>query len=149
MLLGGQLAALANIDDGMEAARGVFEGLPALISTQMLTTTQSAADALQTALEQPVNILPVGDNLPATIVTPAPIDWSGYQQGNEALVEEIKALREEVKQLREERKEHDAVIIHGTVAVAEEHARRIVDGVGNAVKQGIYQASVTSGATYK
>ena len=55
----------------------------------------------------------------------------------------------EVKALREERKAHDQVIVQGTVAVAEEHARRIVDGVGSAVQQGIYQASISKGAAYK
>lgn len=147
-LLSGQLTALQAIEGGTAAARDIVQGLPALLAAQ-LQQSQAAAGAIETALTKPLAIQPYGADLPTTIVTPAPIDWSGYQQGNDALVAEIKALREEVKQLREERKAHDQVIVQGTVAVAEEHARRIVDGVGNAVQQGLYQASVAKGATYK
>jgi len=125
------------------------QGLPALLAAQLQQQSQAAAGAIETALTKPLAIKPDGADLPTTIVTPAPIDWSGYQQGNDALVAEVKALREEVKQLREERKAHDQVIVQGTVAVAEEHARRIVDGVGSAVQQGIYQASLSKEAAYK
>lgn len=148
-LLSGQLAALQSIEGGTAAARDIVQGLPALLAAQLQQQSQAAAGAIDAALTKPLAIQPYGADMPATIVTPAPIDWSGYQQGNDALVAEVKALREEVKQLREERKAHDQVIVQGTVAVAEEHARRIVDGVGSAVQQGIYQASLSKEAAYK
>lgn len=148
-LLSGQLAALQAIEGGTELVRDIVQGLPALLATQLQQQSQAAAGVIETALTNPIEIKPAGEDVPTTIVTPAPIDWSGYTKGNDALVAEVKALREEVKQLREERKAHDQVIVQGTVAVAEEHARRIVDGVGNAVQQGIYQASVSKEATYK
>lgn len=147
-LLSGQLTALQAIEGGTAAAQDIVQGLPALLAAQ-LQQSQAAAGVIETALTKPLAIQPYGADLPTTIVTPAPIDWSGYQQGNDALVAEVKQLREEVKQLREERKAHDRVVVQGTVAVAEEHARRIVDGVGSAVQQGIYQASVSREANYK
>jgi len=148
-LLSGQLAALQAIEGGGQLAWDIVQGLPALLAAQLQQQSQATAGAIGAELTKPIGIEPAGENLPTTVVTPAPIDWSGYQQGNDALVAEVKALREEVKQLREERKAHDQVIVQGTVAVAEEHARRIVDGVGSAVQQGIYQASISKEATYK
>jgi hypothetical protein len=120
-----------------------------LLATQLQQQSQAAAGVIETALTKPIEIKPAGEDVPTTIVTPAPIDWSGYQQGNDALVAEIKALREEVKVLREERLTADGQRSELDVAIATEHARRVVEGVGEAVQQGVYQASVSKEATYK
>lgn len=148
-LLEQQLTALRGIEGGAEAVKDIIASLPATLAASLQTQAGAAAEAIQMALDTPVKVSPGGEDIPTVITTPAPIDWTEYSRGNEALVEEIKALRAEVVQLREERRAADGQAIEAEASIAQQNAERVVQGVGEAVRQGAYQASLTQGAIYK